>query len=55
MRVQDLAIITNTPLDTDPVLLQRFRDHDRIVCLPGNKDLFEYKVELWRGSRLHWL
>lgn len=30
MRLQDLAIITNTPLETDPVLLEKFKAHDRV-------------------------
>ncbi|THH17485.1 hypothetical protein EW146_g3336 [Bondarzewia mesenterica] len=30
MRLQDLAIVTNTPLDTDKVLLDKFRAHERV-------------------------
>ncbi|KAI5990471.1 hypothetical protein EDD15DRAFT_2280455 [Pisolithus albus] len=30
MRLQDIAIVTNTPLDTDLVLLEKFKSHDRV-------------------------
>ncbi len=43
MRLQDLAIVTNTPLDTDSVLLEKFRAHDRIQHDPKT-DLYSYKV-----------
>ena len=43
IRLQDLAIITNTALDTNPVLLERFRAHDRVVHDP-NTDLYTYRV-----------
>ncbi|KAK2463197.1 hypothetical protein APHAL10511_004852 [Amanita phalloides] len=44
MRLQDLAIVTNTPLDTDSVLLERFRSHDRVQYDPKT-DLYSYKHE----------
>ena len=43
MRLQDLAIVTNTPLDTDVVLLEKFKAHDRIQWDPKT-DLYSYKV-----------
>lgn len=43
MRLQDLAIVTNTPLDADPVLLEKFKAHDRIAWDPKT-DLYSYKV-----------
>lgn len=43
MRLQDLAIITDTPLDTDKVLLEKFKAHDRVVHDPKT-DLYSYKV-----------
>jgi transcription initiation factor TFIIE subunit beta len=42
MRLQDIAIVTNTPLDTDPVLLEKFRSHDRIQYDPKT-DLYSYR------------
>ncbi|KAI0651267.1 transcription initiation factor IIE subunit beta [Trametes meyenii] len=42
MRLQDLAIITNTPVDTDKVLLEKFRGHDRVVHDPKT-DLYSYR------------
>lgn len=44
MRLQDLAIVTNTPLDADPVLLEKFKAHDRIAWDPKT-DLYSYKHE----------
>jgi len=44
MRLQDLAIVTNTPLDTDIVLLEKFKSHDRIQWDPKT-DLYSYKHE----------
>ncbi|KAF8901577.1 transcription initiation factor IIE subunit beta [Mucidula mucida] len=44
MRLQDLAIITNTPLDTDRVLLEKFKAHDKIAWDPRT-DLYSYKHE----------
>ncbi|PPQ85747.1 hypothetical protein CVT25_003065 [Psilocybe cyanescens] len=44
MRLQDLAIVTNTPLDTDPILLEKFKAHDRIQWDPKT-DLYSYKHE----------
>ena len=43
MRLQDLAIVTNTPLDTDVVLLEKFKAHDRIQW-DQKTDLYSYKV-----------
>jgi len=34
MRLQDLVIITSTPIDTDKVLQEKFRAHDRVVYNP---------------------
>ena len=34
MRLQDIAIITNTPLDADPVLLEKFKSHERVEYDP---------------------
>jgi len=42
MRLQDLAITTNTPLMTDAVLLEKFRSHDRVVHDPKT-DLYSYR------------
>ncbi|SJL08200.1 uncharacterized protein ARMOST_11563 [Armillaria ostoyae] len=44
MRLQDLAILTNTPLDTDRVLLEKFKSHDRVLWDPKT-DLYSYKHE----------
>ncbi|KAF9468241.1 hypothetical protein BDZ94DRAFT_1294311 [Collybia nuda] len=44
MRLQDIAIVTNTPLDSDHVLLERFKAHDRIAWDPKT-DLYSYKHE----------
>lgn len=43
MRLQDIAIVTNTPLDVDMVLLEKFKGHDRILWDPKT-DLYSYKV-----------
>jgi len=42
MRLQDIAIVTNTPLDTDMVLLEKFKAHDRIQW-DTRTDLYSYK------------
>ncbi|KAI1790595.1 transcription initiation factor IIE subunit beta [Ganoderma leucocontextum] len=42
MRLQDLAIITNTPVDTDKTLLEKFKGHDRVVHDPKT-DLYSYR------------
>ncbi|TFY58285.1 hypothetical protein EVJ58_g6516 [Rhodofomes roseus] len=42
MRLQDLAIITNIPVDTHPALLEKFRAHDRVVHDPRT-DLYSYR------------
>ncbi|KAG6812241.1 hypothetical protein H0H92_003781 [Tricholoma furcatifolium] len=44
MRLQDIAIVTDTPLDTDPVLREKFKAHDRILWDPKT-DLYSYKHE----------
>jgi transcription initiation factor TFIIE subunit beta len=41
-RLQDIAIETSTPLDTDMVLLEKFKAHDRIQWDPRT-DLYSYK------------
>ena len=43
MRLQDIAIVTNTPLDSDRVLLEKFKAHDCIHWDPKT-DLYSYKV-----------
>jgi transcription initiation factor TFIIE subunit beta len=43
MRLQDIAIVTGTPLDSDQVLLEKFRAHDNIQWDPKT-DLYMYKV-----------
>jgi transcription initiation factor TFIIE subunit beta len=45
MRLQDIAIVTNTPLDSDSLLLEKFKAHDRIAWDPKT-DLYSYKVAL---------
>ncbi|EIW76772.1 hypothetical protein CONPUDRAFT_139457 [Coniophora puteana RWD-64-598 SS2] len=42
MRLQDVAIVTNTPLDTDMVLLEKFKAHDRVQYDPKT-DLYSYR------------
>jgi len=42
MRLQDLAIITNIPVDTSPALLEKFRAHDRVVH-DQRTDLYSYR------------
>ncbi|KAG2032853.1 hypothetical protein BDR03DRAFT_903275 [Suillus americanus] len=44
MRLQDIAIVTNTPLETDMVLLEKFKSHDRILWDPKT-DLYSYRHE----------
>ncbi|KAG1718704.1 uncharacterized protein EDB91DRAFT_1050541 [Suillus paluster] len=44
MRLQDIAIVTDTPLDTDMVLLEKFKSHDRILWDPKT-DLYSYRHE----------
>ncbi|KAJ6519411.1 transcription initiation factor IIE subunit beta [Mycena sanguinolenta] len=43
-RLQDIALLTNTPLLEDPVLLEKFKAHDRIEYNPKT-DLYSYKHE----------
>lgn len=45
MRLQDLAIITNTAVDTDKVLLEKFKGHDRVIHDPKT-DLYSYRVSV---------
>jgi len=42
MRLQDLAIVTNTPLDSNTVLLERFKAHDRVIY-DAKTDLYSYR------------
>ncbi|KIJ30454.1 hypothetical protein M422DRAFT_783976 [Sphaerobolus stellatus SS14] len=42
MRLQELAILTDTPLMTDAALLDRFKTHDRVVHDPKT-DLYSYR------------
>ncbi|EJD04949.1 transcription initiation factor IIE subunit beta [Fomitiporia mediterranea MF3/22] len=42
MRLQDLAIVTGTLLDTNPALRERFKAHDRVVYDPKT-DLYSYR------------
>ena len=43
MRLEDIAIVTNTPLTTDLSLLEKFKHHDRVAYDPKT-DLYSYKV-----------
>ena len=43
MRLEDIAIVTNTPLTTDLALLEKFKHHDRVAYDPKT-DLYSYKV-----------
>ena len=43
MRLEDIAIVTNTPLNTDMSLLEKFKHHDRVAYDPKT-DLYSYKV-----------
>ncbi|KAI6158699.1 hypothetical protein EDD17DRAFT_1621307 [Pisolithus thermaeus] len=42
MRLQDIAIVTSTPLDTDTVLLEKFKSHDRVQYDPKT-GLYSYR------------
>jgi len=42
MRLQELAIVTDTPLLSDPGLLEKFKAHDRVVHDPKT-DLYSYR------------
>ncbi|KAG2107679.1 uncharacterized protein F5147DRAFT_696663 [Suillus discolor] len=44
MRLQDIAIVTNTPLETDAVLLEKFKSHDKIIW-DSKTDLYSYRHE----------
>ncbi|KAJ7102345.1 transcription initiation factor IIE subunit beta [Mycena belliarum] len=43
-RLEDIALLTNTPLLEDPVLLEKFKAHDRIQW-NQKTDLYSYKHE----------
>ncbi|KAJ7225931.1 transcription initiation factor IIE subunit beta [Mycena pura] len=43
-RLEDVALLTNTPLLEDPVLLEKFKAHDRVQYNPKT-DLYSYKHE----------
>ena len=42
MRLQDIALLTNTPLDTDPLLLEKFKSHSK-VHFDSKTHLYSYK------------
>ncbi|KAI5993698.1 hypothetical protein F5J12DRAFT_907312 [Pisolithus orientalis] len=42
MRLQDISIVTNTPLETDMVLLEKFKSHDRVQHDPKT-GLYSYR------------
>ncbi|EAU88000.1 transcription initiation factor IIE subunit beta [Coprinopsis cinerea okayama7 len=44
IRLDDLAAYTSTPVNTDPVLLEKFKAHDRVVYDPKT-DLYSYKSD----------
>ncbi|KAJ7589192.1 transcription initiation factor IIE subunit beta [Mycena floridula] len=44
VRLQDIAIVTGTPLDSDKVLLEKFKAHDHVHWDPRT-DLYSYKHE----------
>jgi transcription initiation factor TFIIE subunit beta len=52
MRLEDIAIVTNTPLTTDSGLLEKFKHHDRVAYDPKT-DLYSYKVRQRLGRLLH--
>lgn len=52
MRLEDIAIVTNTPLTTDLGLLDKFKHHDRVAYDPKT-DLYSYKVGQRVGRSLH--
>jgi transcription initiation factor TFIIE subunit beta len=43
MRLDDLAIRTQTPLDTDKILLEKFRAHERVE-FDLRTNLYSFKV-----------
>lgn len=49
MRIEDIAAMTETPLDTDPVLREKFKMHDKIQFDPKT-NLYSYKVRLSPNS-----
>ena len=42
-RIEDISIVTNTPLDTNAALLDKFLKHERVEYDPKTK-LYSYKV-----------
>jgi transcription initiation factor TFIIE subunit beta len=44
MRLDDLAIRTQTPIDTDKVLFEKFRAHERVEFDPKT-NLYSFKVD----------
>ncbi|KAJ7655227.1 transcription initiation factor IIE subunit beta [Mycena polygramma] len=50
-RLEDIALLTNTPLLEDPVLLEKFKAHERISYNPKT-DLYSYKhlKEAWKEA-----
>lgn len=50
MRLQDIAIITNTPLDKNAGLLERFKSHDRVIYDPKT-DLYSYRHDFQFRSK----
>ena len=43
MRLEDLVIRTQTPIDTDKVLFEKFRAHERVEFDPRT-NLYSFKV-----------
>jgi transcription initiation factor TFIIE subunit beta len=43
MRLEDLAIRTQTPLDADKVLFEKFRAHDRVE-FDSKTNLYSFKA-----------
>jgi len=52
MRLEDIAMMTETPLDTDPVLREKFKAHDKIQYDPKT-NLYSYKVRCLVHVQLH--
>lgn len=51
MRIQDIAILLNIPIDTDPVLREKFREHKRVFW-DRKTDLYSYKHDFLIHSKL---
>jgi len=43
MRLQDIAIVTSTPLETDKVLFEKFKSHERVEFDPKT-NLYSFRV-----------